>query len=146
MELKSSPGRLLVASDPVIGGVNPRQVHRELSFQTAAPTPIGCPPSTHISIRTDSELSEREMDSPRKLGWAVIVGLAQTKLQLRTKAVYCVAASVYHKQPYAPTVQSAEARAVRHRRFFLGGCLPLHGPFIRSGGPGFISHQVWDCA
>lgn len=22
----------------------------------------------------------------------------------------------------------------------------MHGPFIRSGGPGFISHQVWDCA
>lgn len=69
MELKSSPGRLLVASDPVIGGVNPRQVYRELSFQTAmspAPTPIGCSPPTHICIRTDSELSEREMDSLRK--------------------------------------------------------------------------------
>lgn len=62
MELKSSPGRLLVASDPVMGRWTPgRSTESSASKQHWARLPVPrslicCSPPTHIYIRTDSEL------------------------------------------------------------------------------------------
>lgn len=62
MELKSSPGRLLVASDPVIGRWTPgRSTESWASNQHWAQLPvphslIWCSPPTHVYIRRDSEL------------------------------------------------------------------------------------------
>lgn len=102
MELKSSPGRLLVASDPVIGRWTPgRSIESSASNQHWAQLPvphslIWCSPPTHIYIRTNSELCLHLLwcllywshetgwdERSQEVGMGIIFGLAQTGMHLK---------------------------------------------------------------